>query len=460
MSNQTPGSRTEKALYDRLDKVEGALTNIAQNQQKHGPSGAMSMFVPAGDSAPLPSQDQIMRLAKSYGPEMSRYYLRKNRPAASGRPDALRRLVELDLKAKNYPQRGDNYGPENFEREHGFVPWYDFARKDLISGGTVVQKASNMAENSGILGGYAVPPDFRNQLLTIEEEESTILPLCMKVPMTTKTATFPSLDITTSYGTGKSPYEAGVFMSWQPEAATINQSNAQLRQFELTNWDLVTYIVMSNDLIQDNAVGLDTVIMKLMASSAVFYKEYAFQNGLGAGNSMPLGILNAPATLGVDRGTSNSITVNDIYTMRSILQMRSWDSVVWHAHQSTIPKLAALISNATTGQFAWLNPNGEGTDGPVSRKMPEAIIGGKLHFTQTCQQLGSTGDFRAVDWSQYFVGERLGLQIAVFDQYLATTNQILFRAVERVGAAPWLSSFITDATGFTISPYVILDVHS
>lgn len=460
-TSNTPGISLTKEFVERFEKVEKHLFEKS-DADKRSPAGAMSAFAPAGQSIPLPTQEQVMRLAKSYGPEMSRYYLRKNAPIASGRSDSLRRLCEISFKEQGWPQRADSasYGVEQFEREHGFVPWSKHLRQDFLSGNTVVQKASNMAENSGVLGGYAVPPDFRSQLLTIEEEESTILPLCMRVPMTTKTATFPSLDITTNYGTGQSPYEAGVFMAWQPEAAAINQSNAQLRQFELTNWDLVTYIVMSNDLIQDNAVGLDSVIMKLLGTSSVFYKEYACQNGLGAGNSMPLGVLNAASTLGVDRATSNKIGINDIYTMRSVLQMRSWDNVVWHAHQSTIPQLAQLISNATTGQFAWFNPNGEGVEGPMARKMPDNMIGGRLHFTQTCQQLGSTGDFRAVDWSQYFVGERLGLQIAVFDQYLATTNQILFRAVERIGAAPWLNKYITDAQGFTVSPYVILDVHS
>jgi len=146
--------------------------------------------------------------------------------------------------------------------------------------------------------------------------------------------------------------------------------------------------------------------------------------------------------------------------MYSSVQARSMPNITWTAHQGTIPKLAQLVSNSTTGQFAWLNPNGEGVDGPLARPLPMKMFGGgDLHFTQTCQALGSTGDLRAVDYGQYFLGERLGQQIAVSDQFLFTNNQIVIRSVTRVGGAPWLNSTITDAQGFTVSPYVILQVH-
>src|SRR6185295_5036614 len=67
-----------------------------------------------------------------------------------------------------------NYGHEQLEREHGFVPQGIAAQRMIKSLTGQVEKASNMAESSGTLGGYAVPPDFRNNVLTIEEEESVI----------------------------------------------------------------------------------------------------------------------------------------------------------------------------------------------------------------------------------------------------------------------------------------------
>jgi HK97 family phage major capsid protein len=455
-----------KELMGRIDNLEKFFNEQAEREKRVVPGNSFSKLVAPGTDPGWLSPDQVNRLAKSYDPALIREmqatspgHARKITPFSK----ALHRILEIQNPRykQTYGDTNENYSYEQLEKELGYMPTPRYAFNSVKNGKGVIEKASNMAENSGTLGGYTVPPDFKNEVLKVEEEQSTILSKCTRVPMTTKTATYPSLDIFTNYGTGKSPYESNVFLAWQPEAATINQTNAQLRQFTLSNWDMVTYIVVSNDLLQDNSVGLDGVLTTLLGTAAVFYKEYAFQNGTGSSNSMPLGVLNSPAALGVDRAVSNKIGAADIFTMYSQIQERSRDKAEWWAHQSTIPQLAQLISNSTTGQFAWLNPNGEGVDGPMARRMPMKLWGGgELHFTQACQQLGSTGDLRLIDWSQYFVGERMGQQIAVADQFLFTNNQIVIRSVERIGGASWWPTYVTDAQGFQVSFASILDVHT
>lgn len=468
-SNQPAVKDVGKDLMARFDAIEKIFTDKAATEVKVAPRMAFAKFVRAGED-PGWDSDQIQRLSKSYDPGNVEQLMRMSKGRVSPHGSAIQKMCWASIPgyAKHImdtrgeiPDQFKNYKHEQFERECGFIPWYALANRSIKSGSGEIHKASAMAENSGILGGYATPPDFRNQVQTIQEEESTILPRCTRIPQTTKTSTWPMLDIFTNYGIGKSPYEANIYQAWQPEAALINQTNAQLRQFNLSNWDLVTYIVISNDLLQDNSVGLDTVLTTLLASSAAFYIEYALMNGLGSNSSMPLGVLNAPATIGIDRQTSNTITISDVFTIYSRLQSRSWDSFCWHTHQSTIPALAALVSNATTGQFALLDPNGQNGMGPLAGRMADKLFGGApLYFTQTCQQLGSTGDLRANDWKHYYVGERMGLQVAVSDQYLFTNNQIVIRSVQRIGGSPWTPTVITDAQGYTISPFALLDVHS
>ena len=468
-SNQAGVKDVGKDLMERFDKIEKFFTDKAEKEVKSPPRMAMGRFTPAGQDPGWLTQDQVESLSKQYDSNTANHLMHLSKGKATRHGSSLHRV--LLAGGANYReylhmngrlrQEDKGYGFEQLERDTGWVPQAIVDNRSVKNLTGEIHKASAMSENSGILGGYSVPPDFRNQCLTIQEEESTVLPRCMRIPQTTKTSTWPTLDITTNYGTGKSPYEANVYQSWQPEAATINQTNAQLRQFSLTNWDLVTYIVISNDLLQDNSVGLDTILTTLLGSSAAFYTEYAFQNGLGSNSSMPLGALNSPCTIGVDRSNSNTITAADVFTMYEHLQSRSWDSFGWWAHQSTISALAALVSNATTGQFALLDPNGQNGMGPLAGKMPDKLFGGApLFFTQACQQLGSTGDLRAIDWKHYYAAERMGLQVAVSDQFLFTNNQIVIRAVSRVGGSFWLNNPLTDAQGFTISPSVILDVHS
>ena len=101
----------------------------------------------------------------------------------------------------------------------------------------VVRKTA-LAEGSGITGGYLVPPQYMAELLTIAAEVAWIEPLAKVVPMNTRTMSWPMLDITTSYGTNVTPYYGGVYMAWQPEAASINETEPQFKMSEWVAWDL------------------------------------------------------------------------------------------------------------------------------------------------------------------------------------------------------------------------------
>jgi HK97 family phage major capsid protein len=67
-----------------------------------------------------------------------------------------------------------------------------------------------LAESSGVTGGYTVPPDFYQQILTIAGEEATFRQYAFVQPMSSATMQFPFLDITTVQAAGNSPFFGGV----------------------------------------------------------------------------------------------------------------------------------------------------------------------------------------------------------------------------------------------------------
>ncbi len=226
---------------------------------------------------------------------------------------------------------------------------------------------------------------------------------------------------------------------------------------------MVLYTVSSNQLLADNGIGLDALLTQLFGQAITWYKEYAFLRGVGAGSSMPLGVLNAPATYSQSRHTTSHFTLLDAANMMSRLQVRSWDDACWIMHQSVLPELIQMNDISATppgtagNHLTWTTPFGDGKVGGAAMKMPTAFLNGlPLFFTEKSPQLGTAGDVMLVDWSRYVIGMRLDMQIDVSPHYLFRNNQLAWRVVARCDGKPWLNSPITDAEGYTVSPFISL----
>jgi HK97 family phage major capsid protein len=71
--------------------------------------------------------------------------------------------------------------------------------------------------------------------------------------------------------------------------------------------------------------------------------------------------------------------------------------------------------------------------------------------------LGTVGDISFVDWTQYMMAEKGGMQSASSIHVKFTTDETAFRFVKRVAGQPSWSSKLTPFKGSnTQSPYVTL----
>jgi HK97 family phage major capsid protein len=188
------------------------------------------------------------------------------------------------------------------------------------------QKAA-MAESAGATGGYTVPPEFYQRMLTIMAESTFIRPRAFVVPMGSATLMMPYLDITTVQAAGTSPFFGAVKMNWTAEAQTRTETEPAFKQMELRAWELSGYSVSSNVLLQDSIIGLEKFLMMLFAQALAWYEEYAFLQGSGAGK--PQGILGANAAIAVTRTGANLVQFLDVATMWSKLLPISWNKAIW-----------------------------------------------------------------------------------------------------------------------------------
>ncbi len=372
------------------------------------------------------------------------------------------------LKSIVEHQRGNpQYSLEILEKEYGLVT-FDKAERVGVKGVNGEVRKTALAEGSGLTGGYIVPPQFQNELLTIAAEDAWFESKCKVMPMTTRTLTLPSLDITTAPSAGTAPYFGGVLASWQPEAATINETEPQFRQTELTAWDLMLYSVTSNQLLADNAIGLDAFMTQLFGAAIPYYKELAFLNGLGTGGKMPLGVLNAPATITITRNTSSHVLLSDIVNMMAHLHVRSWKNAFWCMHQSVLPELLAMTgsgaaSNTPAGLLAatsdrpwFLNQSNPSGGALVPGLDSMTLLGLPIMWTDKIPKMGTKGDVILMNGDYYLIGNRMDLQIDVSTHYLFRNNQLAWRVIARCDGRPWLNSYITDQAGWISSPLIAL----
>lgn len=333
------------------------------------------------------------------------------------------------------------------------------------------RKVKALAEQTGTGGGYTVPVQYYADLMRLLGEESFTRKLATILPMQSRTMYVPAVDQSITPAVGTAAWWGGIQATFQPEAQSISNSQPSFRQLELTARDLVFTCTASNQLMQDNAVGLDTVLTTMFQEAMGWFFDWFMLRGTGV--NQPLGTLNAPAavTTGGNAGQTSRITagqvnIADLANMMSHLVLSSWKNAVWVCHPSVLGQLIRMTSatdNASPiSNLVWLNPFGNGgnaNEGPVSLASPFSILGRPVYFSEKVPNLGTTGDVQLVDFSKMLVGDRLAVQIETSNQFLFQTNQVIWRIIQRWDAQPWLNNSIILGDGgqsYRVSTIVLL----
>jgi HK97 family phage major capsid protein len=452
---------TAEQLLGEIQKLNKAVEGAgkARSNGTMQPSGLYQGWSHPEESHKWPAKGRVaQQISKNYNPELALDML-----VNSGRAKALGWGPAFEMIwALTYPQHASapyhGMKPDEIakklEAETGFISTRKAVNDGWKGPGGQIHKTA-LTEGSGLAGGYIVPPQFQNELLTIAGEDSFIEPRCKVLPMTTRTAEWPTLDIFTVQAAGTTPYYGGVLATWQPEGATIDESEPQFRMDTFTAWDLQLLAIASNQLLADNGIGLDALLTQLFGGALAFYRQYAWMRGLGSGSSMPLGVLNSGCTIQNIRSVGGAFRLADVASMWSHLQIRSWKDACWVMHQSVFPQLMQMNNGATNGFLTWLNPMGQGVQGPVAGSMPLTLMGLPIFWTEVVPTLGNPGDVTLCDFSRYVIAQRMDLQIDVSREYRFAQNQMTWRCLSRGDGKPWTQQAITDSQGWTISPFVM-----
>jgi len=303
---------------------------------------------------------------------------------------------------------------------------------------------------AGVQGGFTVPTEFVPQLLMVASENTIMEQRATKIPMSANTAEVPALNMVTAPTAGETAFFGGIQANWTEEAATKQEEEPTFRQIRLTAHELSGYTIASNQLLADNAIGLEAVLITLFGGALGWYRDHAFLRGDGAGK--PLGVLNSGALISVTRNGFSAFTLADAAGMLARL-LPGWNfrSTVWAMHPTVLPKLWTMSGNSgTSSDVVFIDQTMGATKTPAT-----TLLGIPIQVTEKLPALNTLGDVLLIDAKHYLIGDRMMVEIGFSEHYKFISNQGTWRFVSRVDGQPWLSSAITlsDATS-TLSPFV------
>jgi HK97 family phage major capsid protein len=306
-----------------------------------------------------------------------------------------------------------------------------------------VQKTA-LAENSGVVGGYIVPPMIKTALMKSLAEKSFIFPRALTVPMPTLEVQLPLVKTNTSGSSGVSPFFGGMtFQCGVSEGTSISETEPSFGSVSLKAVDMVGYAKMSNQFLADSGPEMEAVLVDIFARAASWQAEYLFFQGTGGDNQQPLGMINAPAAKTATRATSNQIAATDIAAMSGLFIPEGWHNAIWVTNPSTFAQIQALAN-----YFVNMGFHEGGAVGYLSN-MP-------LYPSEKLPKLGSTGDLMLIDPSTYIIGIRNEIVIDADPHSLFNTYQTAYRVWMRFDGKPWLDSPVTLADGSTTASSIVL----
>lgn len=303
-------------------------------------------------------------------------------------------------------------------------------RKDLVGG-------------SGGAGGYIIPPQFIPDLLSVDPIAAVVRPRAHIQPMASDTLTMPRLNVTAQPTSGNTYHFGGVMAYWTEEAVATSETEPGFEQFQLTAHKMGGHTQVSEELYDDEGIGLSALLKRLFGGAITWVEDWSFLRGSGSGQ--PLGILNADAIKTVQRATASEFALADAANMLGGFMPSSFGRGVWVMNITVLPQLVQLDDGTNV---VWIPNAREG--------IPITLFGMPVLFTDKTPALGTEGDVILADWSYYVLGDRQKLAIAASEHFAFTSGLITIRFTHRIDGQPWLDGpvYIDDTN--TISPFVVL----
>jgi len=298
-------------------------------------------------------------------------------------------------------------------------------------------------EGSGADGGYAVPPEFARDIMSLALGEDSYVPLTDNVNVSGNSMVFPA--------TEQSPWGTdGIRAYWQAEATAATATKPVLKNQTLRLHKLMALTPLTEELVADTN-ALDSLVPRLVGDSIRWKVNEAILWGNGAGQ--PQGIINSGAVVQVSKenAQSGTVVIANLAKMVSRLMPGSFGRSVWLVNPDVLPSLFQL----TLGNYPIYLPISAGAQGsPYGMLMGRPVM-----VSQHAQTLATVGDVMLLDFSYYrTITKAGGAETATSMHLYFDAAATAFRTIFRIDGQAKLSAPVSPAKGSnTLSPFIKLE---
>ena len=264
------------------------------------------------------------------------------------------------------------------------------------------QVANVLQEGVDADGGYLVPDEYDSRLIDVLDEENIVRKLARK--------------ITTSGDHKINIAATKPAAAWIEEGEALSFGDATFDQKILDAHKLHVAIKITEELLYDNAFGLENYIITEFGKALANAEEDAFLNGTGTGR--PTGIFHPTKGGEVVATLTAAIKSDDLIDLVYGLKRPYRKNASFIMNDATLAQVRKLKDN--NGQYLW-QPSYQAGE-------PDKILGYSVHTSA----FAPTDAIAFGDYSYYNIGDRGSRSFKQLNELFAGNGMIGFVAKERV----------------------------
>lgn len=289
-------------------------------------------------------------------------------------------------------------------------------------------------EANGADGGYAVPPQFSQEIWRMSLGEGSLLPMTANTEVTGNSMVFPKDETTPWGGTGVQAY-------WKGEGSAGNTSKLQLGSEMLRLKELMVLAPVTNELL-DDASALGSYLTPLASDRIQWKTNEAIL--FGTGGAQPLGCLgaNGPFVVVAKETNQQSATIlqPNLSKMRSRLKTGELKNAIWIGNPDILPALEGM----TVGNIPIFLPPGTG----IRENYDGTLNGRPLILSEHAAAFSAQSDLSLVALSGYrTITKSAGIETATSMHLYFDANATAFRFIFRMDGMPIISQPISPPQG-------------
>lgn len=315
---------------------------------------------------------------------------------------ALDREHELS-KPMNSPITGKPYVPEMDDKKMTGVKSKEYKNAMLSAMRSNFRNVSNiLQEGVDGDGGYLVPEEYDKRLIDVLEGENIMRGLATTIT----TSGLHKINIAAT-----KPAAA-----WIEEGGALTFGDATFDQIYLDAYKLHVAIKVTEELLYDNAFGLENYIITQFGKALANAEEDAFLNGDGTGK--PTGIFAETGGGQVVSTLTAAIKSDDLIDLVYGLKRPYRKNASFIMNGATLASLRKLKDN--NGAYIWQPSYKEGE--------PDRVLGYAVHTSSFAPE----NAIAFGDYSYYNIGDRGSRSFAELRELFAGNGMIGYVAKERV----------------------------